>query len=187
METTRKEGIRVAKATEFISPARKCGAKRRHSRRKQPLRIISHPRLPEHHHKLLLKTPLPMMFLLIANVRLHRRHQRRTNTKRPIPLLPFKPAPEPARRIGFQLLHNLSQSQRRRQPDKQMYVISSSPSSQNREPQIARNPNQVSVKLLLQLNRNPVEPSLRNVQSSPRAHATFRNTKPELNGIALQP
>jgi len=161
METTRKEGIRVAKATEFISPARKCGAKRRHSRRKQPLRIISHPRLPEHHHKLLLKTPLPMMFLLIANVRLHRRHQRRTNTKRPIPLLPFKPAPEPARRIGFQLLHNLSQSQRRRQPDKQMYVISSSPSSQNREPQIARNPNQVSVKLLLQLNRNPVEPSLR--------------------------
>jgi hypothetical protein len=42
-----------------------------------------------------------------------------------------------------------------------MYVISSSPSSQNREPQIASDPNQVSIKLLLQLNRNPVEPSLR--------------------------
>ena len=97
-----------------------------------------------------------MMFLLIPNVRPNRRQQRRTNTERSILFLPFKLAPKPARGICLQLLHHLSQSQRSRQPDQQMYMISSSTRSQNLEPQIVPDTNQVSVKLLLQFNRNPV-------------------------------
>ena len=99
------------------------------------------------------------MLRLIANIGLNRPQQRRTNTERPIPLLPFKLTPKPARRIGLQLLHDLCQSQRSRQPDEQMYMVSSSTRSQNLESQIVRDTNQISVKLLLRLNRNPIATS----------------------------
>jgi hypothetical protein len=100
------------------------------------------------------------MFLLIPNVRLNRRQQRRTNAERSIPFLPFKPLPKPARGIGLQLLHNLCQSQRSRQPDEQMYMISSSTRSQNLEPEVVPDTDQISVKLFLQFNRNPITPLL---------------------------
>src|ERR1022692_2891646 len=98
-----------------------------------------------------------MMFRLVANIRLHLGQQGRAYAEGSISVLPFKfqtILPEPARRIGLQFLHDLSQGQRSRQPNQQMDMVRSSARSQNLESQVVRNADQVSVKSLLQFGRN---------------------------------
>jgi hypothetical protein len=100
-----------------------------------------------------------MMLSLIANVRLNGLQQGRTHAERSIPFLPLKlhaVFPEPARGVSLQLLDRLSQSQRRRQPDEEVDMVRRAAGSENVEPQVISNTDQVSVKPLLQFSGNHV-------------------------------
>src|SRR5216684_2084310 len=97
--------------------------------------------------------------LALADVFLNGLQQRWTHTERSIPFLPLKlhaVLPEPARRISFQLLHSLSQTQGRRQPDEQVDMVRDAAGSQDLEPQVIRDTGQISVKPLLQFSRNQI-------------------------------